>query len=143
MVERPHHQTIPIKFEIVFEARISFDKPAPQDQIDGISTLTEVDLVATKLLANVDRWADEGALGRDIIDLAMLQPAPETWSAALQKAEEAYGAAVMQALDKALARLTDEPRRLARFMVALKMIIPQALIQQRLADFWRVASSKK
>jgi len=123
-----------IKFEIVFEARISFDTPAPQDQIGGVATLTEVDLVASKLLANVDRWADDGVLSRDIIDLAMLQPAQKTWKPALRKAEDAYGEAVMQAFDKAVARLTEDPQRLARCMDALKFSIPQALLHQRLVD---------
>ncbi len=56
-----------IKFEIVFEARITFDRPGPEDQIVGIATLTQVDLVASKLLANVDRWADDGVMSRDIL----------------------------------------------------------------------------
>lgn len=127
----------PIKFEIVFEARISFDTPGPQDQIGGIATLTEVDLVASKLLANVDRWADDGVLHRDIIDLAMLRPAQKTWKAALQKAEDAYGAAVQQALEAALARLAGDPGRLARCMDALQITIPPALLHQCLADLRR------
>lgn len=31
----------PIKFEIVFEARIEFDPPGPEDQIAGVPTLTK------------------------------------------------------------------------------------------------------
>lgn len=126
-------KSCPIKFEIVFEARISFDTPEARDQIGGVATLTEVDLVASKLLANVDRWADDGIMSRDIIDLAMLQPARKTWKVALQKAEGAYGDAVPRALNAALTRLTDDPRRLARCIDALKITIPQALLHQRLA----------
>lgn len=122
-----------IKFEIAFEARIAFEVPDPQDQIAGITTLTQMDFVASKLLANVDRWADDGVMSRDIIDLAMLQPAPKTWKAALHKAEDAYGAAVLGALAKARTRLLDDPRRLARCMKALQMSTPQALLYQRLA----------
>lgn len=121
-----------IKFEIVFEARIIFDSPGPEDQIVGIATLTQVDLVATKLLANVDRWADDGVMSRDILDLAMLQPTPKTWSAAVQKAEDAYGAAVLQSLKKARARLLDDPQRLARCIEVLQVSTPQALLYQRL-----------
>ena len=121
-----------IKFEIVFEARITFDSPGPEDQIVGIATLTQVDLVASKLLANVDRWADDGVMSRDILDLAMLQPTPKTWSAAVQKAEDAYGAAVLQSLKKARARLLDDPQRLARCIEVLQVSTPQALLYQRL-----------
>lgn len=121
-----------IKFEIVFEARLIFDSPGPEDQIVGIATLTQVDLVASKLLANVDRWADDGVMSRDILDLAMLQPTPKTWSAAVQKAEDAYGAAVLQSLKKARARLLDDPQRLARCIEVLQVSTPQALLYQRL-----------
>ena len=124
----------PIKFEIVFEARIAFDTPGPKDQIAGVATLTDVDLVASKLLANVDRWADAGVLSRDIIDLAMLHPTKKTWKASLQKAEDAYGAAVLRALGAARARLMDDPGSLAHCIEALKITTPQALVYQRLAD---------
>lgn len=127
----------PIIFEIVFEARIAFDTSGPQDQIAGVATLTMVDLVASKLLANVDRWADDGVLSRDIIDLAMLQAAPKTWMAALEKAEDAYGATVLKALSAARGRLMDDPKRLARCIEALKISTPQALLYQRLASLPR------
>jgi hypothetical protein len=121
-----------IKFEIVFEARITVDRPGPEDQIVGIASLTQVDLVATTLLANVDRWADDGVMSRDILDLAMLQPTPKTWSAAVQKAEDAYGAVVLQSLEKARARLLDDPQRLACCIKVLRVSTPQALLYQRL-----------
>jgi hypothetical protein len=123
-----------IKFEIVFEARIQFDLPSLQDQIAGVTTLTQVDLVASKLLANVDRWADDSVMSRDIIDLAMLQPTDETWMAALKKAEEAYGAVVLQSLEKARARLIENPQRLVRRVQALQIKTPSALLYQRLMD---------
>lgn len=124
----------PIKFEIVFEARITLETPEPRDEIAGVATLTELDMVATKLLANVDRWADAGVMSRDIIDLAMLQPAGRTWTTALEKAEGAYGVAVLQALMSARDQLIGDPRRLARCMDSLKITTPQALLHQRLAD---------
>ena len=40
----------------------------------GLATATVTDLVAMKLLANSDRWADPTVFSRDIIDLAMIQP---------------------------------------------------------------------
>lgn len=123
-----------IKFEIVFEARIEFDPPGPQDHIAGIATLTETDLVASKLLANVDRWADPSVMHRDIIDLAMLQPSGKVWTSALQKAESAYGPAVPKALNAARTNLLESPGRLARSIKALKITTPPALIHQNLKN---------
>src|SRR5690606_21682454 len=52
-------QDIQIKFEIVFEARISLDKPNDEQKICGVATLTPLDMATTKLLANSDRWSDD------------------------------------------------------------------------------------
>ncbi len=129
---RLHLPGTTIKFEIVFEARIEFDQPGADDQIAGIVTLTEIDLVASKLLANVDRWADPSVMNRDVIDLAMLQPGIETWQKGLKKAESAYGDAVAEALSKAQAHLLDDTERLARCLQALKITCPLALVYQRI-----------
>src|SRR5690606_5816121 len=48
-----------IKFEIVLEGRIQFEKPSATDAICGVPVLTDKDLAASKLLANSDRWADD------------------------------------------------------------------------------------
>lgn len=115
-----------------FEARISFDAPGEEDRIAGITTLSQVDLVASKLLANVDRWADAGVMSRDILDLAMLEPARPIWRAALRKAEDACGEAVPRAVKAARVQLLEDRRRLARCMEALQISVPQALLHQRL-----------
>ena len=121
-----------IKFEIVFEARILFDAPGPDDQVAGVSTLTEVDLAASKLLANVDRWADAGVFSRDIIDLAMLAPKEHDWHTALAKAESAYGDAVVRDVHKAVAKLQNNPEALAACLAALSADVPAALMLERL-----------
>ena len=61
-----------IKLEIVREARIALEAPGPDDTLCGVSTLTRLDLAASKLLANSDRQADDGVFSRDVIDLAMM-----------------------------------------------------------------------
>ena len=121
-----------IKFEIVFEARINFDEPGPKDQIGGITTLSELDLAASKLLANVDRWADAGVYSRDVIDLAMLKLSKTAWSQAFEKAESAYGDAVKRDVRKAVDMLQTRPDRLAECLNALAMNIPAALMLDRL-----------
>jgi hypothetical protein len=108
-----------VKFEIVFEARINFDAPGPKDQIGGISTLSEVDLAASKLLANV-------------IDLAMLKMSKKVASQAIEKAESAYGDAVKRDLHKAVDMLKSRPDRLATCLETLAMDMPQALLLDRL-----------
>ena len=121
-----------VKFEIIFEARINFDEPAPENQIAGVSTLSEVDLAASKLLANVDRWADAGVFCRDVIDLAMLELSKKNWQRALEKAESSYGDAVRRDVRKAVSLLKSRPDRLAASVEALAIGIPQALILDRL-----------
>jgi hypothetical protein len=121
-----------IKFEIVFEARILFDVPGPGDSIGGVSTLTEIDLGASKLLANVDRWADAGVFSRDVIDLAMLDLKKRDWRMALAKAESAYGGAVVRDVHKAVASLKDHPDRLFTCLEALAVDVPAALMLDRL-----------
>jgi len=121
-----------IKFEIVFEARILFDVPAPDDVVGGVSTLTEIDLAASKLLANVDRWPDAGVFSRDIIDLAMLDLQKHELHMALAKAESAYGDAVVRDVHKAVANLQNHPDRLSKCLTALSMNAPAALMLDRL-----------
>ncbi|MEH6593692.1 MAG: nucleotidyl transferase AbiEii/AbiGii toxin family protein, partial [Halioglobus sp.] len=121
-----------IKFEIVFEARILFDVPGPDDAIGGVSTLTEIDLAASKLLANVDRWPDAGVFSRDIIDLAMLDLEKREWTMALAKAASAYGDAVERDVHKAVTSLQNHPNRLSTCLTALAVDVPAALMLDRL-----------
>jgi hypothetical protein len=124
--------TSTIKFEIVFEARISFDEPGPKDLISGICTLSDVDMAASKLLANVDRWSDAGVYSRDVIDLAMLGLSKKDSSQAFAKAESAYGTAVKRDALQAVEMLKSRPDRLAACLAALAVDIPQALMLARL-----------
>ncbi len=70
-----------------------------------MATLTLGDLICSKLLANSDRWNDDGVFNRDLIDLAHLPLTPGLWRRALAKAEDAYGDAIRIDLGKALERL--------------------------------------
>lgn len=110
-----------IKFEIVLEARISFEVPGDDDRICGVQTLTPLDMAAEKLLANADRWADDVVYSRDLIDLAMQHLTPQLLRAACSKAEGAYGAGVRRAVAEAVARLRARRHRLEACMQALSM----------------------
>ena len=121
-----------IKFEIVLEGRIKLEPAAADEQVCGIATLTALDMATSKLLANSDRWADDGVFNRDVIDLAMMHPAVPLLRKAVVKAKEAYGDAIQRDLEKALLRLQNRQGWLERCMLALSMTAPKALAWQRL-----------
>lgn len=123
---------INIKFEIVLEARIRFEPPDPDRCICGVATLTPLDMLASKLLANADRWADDSVFSRDLIDMAMMQPTKQLLQSASEKAEGAYGASIRRDLDQALSKLLTRDGRLEQCMSAQKMDMPKAVLWQRL-----------
>ncbi len=131
----------PIKLEIVLEGRITFDTPSPTDTICGVPSLTRTDMAASKLLANADRWADDGVFSRDLIDLAMLQPPLPVWRAALAKAEAAYGHSVRTAIANAMRQLRNRPRRLARCVDAMGVTTPRAMLWQRMRRIEKLAAA--
>lgn len=120
---------VPIKFEIVLEARIGLEAPLPE-AVCGVAALSSVDQVAEKLLANADRWADDAVDARDLIDLAMMLPDGRIPRAALDKAGRAYGS-IEADLAKAQAHI-ERPGRLARCMANLQMTLPPALLLDRI-----------
>lgn len=121
-----------IKFEIVREARIELQAPGPQDLLCGVGTLTALDLAASKLLANADRQADDGVFSRDVIDLAMMNLTLPQLRAALEKATEAYGAAITKDLAKAIDRLQNRQGWLERCMQVMAMNMPKAVLWQKI-----------
>lgn len=121
-----------IKFEIVFEARIDLDSPGKTDAIAGIATLTRMDMAATKLLANSDRWADDGVFSRDLIDLAMLEMPPAALQSACIKAEGAYGPSIRRDLDKAVERMKSRDGWMERCIEKLEIELPKALLWDRI-----------
>lgn len=119
---------VEIKFEIVLEGRIQLDAPGLADRICGVATLTEVDMVASKLLANSDRWADDSVFSRDVIDLAMMRPSRRLMEQGAQKARLAYGDSVQTDLHKAVTRLLEREGRLERCMQFMNMTVPRAVL---------------
>ena len=115
---------IPIKFEIVREARIELngtDIPSIP-----VPCLTKSDLFAEKLLANADRFMDRSTMSRDIIDLLVMEerwgPIPqEAW----EKASTAYGDSVRHAFLKAGKLLADNPAYLRECLA--KMGVEEAV----------------
>lgn len=127
-------EDIEIKFEIVLEARIALEAPGTADRIGGIATLTPLDMAASKLLANSDRWADDSVFSRDLIDLAMMQPGKALFERAAEKARLAYGDSIGTDLAKAADALLQRPGRMERCMEMLQMTpsVPPALLRKQI-----------
>ena len=122
-----------IKFEIVSEGRIALDPPSAGDRICGVATLTPLDMAASKLLANSDRWADDAVMSRDLIDLAMMVPGRELLRLAIAKAGKAYGSSIETDLARAIEEIRANPTRLDRCMEAMQMTtVPKALLWKRI-----------
>jgi Nucleotidyl transferase AbiEii toxin, Type IV TA system len=92
---------IPIKTEIIAEARFTLDEPR-QPSWSPVECLSITDCFASKLLANADRYPDPGVHARDLIDLAFLRNQQPIPALAIEKAEAAYN--VMAPLRSALTR---------------------------------------
>lgn len=123
-----------IKFEIIHEGRLDLDTPSSEDEICGVRILTRTDQVASKLLANDDRWADTSTFSRDLIDLAMMKPDKISLAAGARKAVDAYGETVGESFNKAVTYLQDRPQRLDAYIRALKIDAPRAVVWQSIRD---------
>ena len=126
-----------IKFEIVLEGRVRLDPPSPEDTVCTVSCLTLVDMACSKLLANSDRWNDDGVFSRDLLDLAHLPLKPNQLINALSKAEGAYGESVQKDLIQSLERLLGRAGWLERCRQALKIEEPKAVLWQKLIGLKR------
>ncbi len=128
----------PVKLEIVLEGRIEFAIPGSGDEVCGIATLTPLDMAASKLLANSDRWNDDGVFNRDLIDLAMMGLPLSLLRKAVVKAEQAYGQSVLNDLAKAINRFQIRQGWAERCMQAMAMNCPKALLWQKVRALGRV-----
>jgi Nucleotidyl transferase AbiEii toxin, Type IV TA system len=92
---------VPIKTEIIAEARFTLDEPR-QPSWSPVQCLSIHDCFVSKLLANADRYLDDGVCSRDLIDLAFLRNHHALPSGAIAKAETAYN--VINPLTAAISR---------------------------------------
>ncbi len=101
----------PVKFEIVFEGRLSLTGAAPG--LFPVDALDQTSCIAEKLLAHADRGLDASTHARDLVDLAFMAASwpGESWGPAMEAAESAYGAVVVRELDAGLSRFGDRTRR--------------------------------
>jgi hypothetical protein len=117
----------PIKFEIVFEGRVSIG----MEHLGGtdVPCLDQPSCIAEKFLANADQGADDAYWGRDIIDLAFMidgwgiEPARE----GLAIARQGYGEVVVRAAGDAARRLQVDDKWRQRCMTRLSVSSPRRL----------------
>lgn len=124
---------VPVKLEIIFEGRIDLMDPLQEDRICDVWTMSVQDLVATKLMANADRYADDAVMSRDLIDLSMLSHGNVLDKAGVAKARRAYGSGIDKAFTRGKALLLERDGRLLRCMKAMQMRLPEAELRQRLS----------
>jgi hypothetical protein len=129
---------LPIKFEIVLEGRIELAVAGGKDQVCGVSTLTPLDMATSKLLANADRWSDDGVFSRDVIDLAMMSPSLPLLRKAMLKAQGAYGEAIARDLERAIERLQNRQDWLERCLRVMAISQPKAVLWSKIRALRRV-----
>ena len=95
-------------------------------------------MATSKLLANSDRWADDGVFSRDVIDLGMMSPSRALLKGAVAKANAAYGDSILRDLDRALQALQSRHGWLEHCMQALAINLPKALVWKHLRALRRV-----
>jgi hypothetical protein len=122
----------PVKFEIILEGRVSLNRPGLNDSVLGVATLTPLDMAASKLLANSDRGMDMGVHCRDVIDLAMMNLSRPDLLKAVEKAETAYGKAILIDLAKVTDLMLERDGLIDKCMKAMDVSVPRALLWQNI-----------
>jgi hypothetical protein len=132
---------VPIKLEVINEGRIALETSNHQE-ICGVATLSKLDMVATKLLANSDRWADRSTLYRDLIDLSMIQPSKDLLRSAIEKSDRAYKGIITDLL-KAIGAVRNDPTQLDSSIERMRMTMPRALLWKRILVLEKLAASEQ
>ncbi len=108
-----------IKFEIIHEGRIDISGAGSGEF--PVPALDPVSCFAEKFLANADRWNDDSALSRDIVDLAFMITRWNRVAADRGRkiAAEAYGKSINDSVRKAVQKLRAHPQYLKRCVAGL------------------------
>jgi Nucleotidyl transferase AbiEii toxin, Type IV TA system len=111
---------VPIKVEIIAEARFELEPPR-YPEWSPVACLSLGDCFTSKLLANADRFMDDGVESRDLIDLAVLRLQTPIPQAALDKAENAYE--VLRPLERAVQRFQARPDHREECFAGLQIVV--------------------
>jgi hypothetical protein len=127
-----------LKIEVIVEGRIGLAGSTALGI--PVSVLDTTSCCAEKFLANADRWGDESALGRDVIDLAFMAA---RWGvvpieAGLAIARDAYGKVAARDAKRAATKMLERAPWRQRCVAALDVTDTRTLI----SGLRRVAASK-
>jgi hypothetical protein len=111
---------VSIKVEIIAEARFELEPPR-YPEWSPVACLSLGDCFTSKLLANADRFMDDGVESRDLIDLAVLRLKTPIPQAALDKAENAYE--VLRPLERAVQRFQARPGHREECFAGLQIVV--------------------
>lgn len=117
-----------LKLEIILEGRIGLSggvqNGLPVPALDAAACCAE------KFLANADRWNDESALGRDVIDLAFMAArwGGEPMRAGLTTATEAYGKVAAGDAKRAAVKMLERADWCHRCVTALSLTDTRTLL---------------
>jgi hypothetical protein len=117
-----------LKFEIILEGRIGLTGGVASGL--PVPALDETSCCAEKFLANADRWSDESALGRDVIDLAYMAAGwgREPLRAGLAAATEAYGKVAARDAKRAATKMLERADWRRRCVSALNLTGTRTLL---------------
>ena len=117
-----------LKFEIVLEGRIGLTG-GPADGL-AVAALDATSCCAEKFLANADRWGDESALGRDVIDIAFMAAkwGREPLRAGLAIATKAYGKVAARDAKRAATKMLERADWRRRCVAALSVSDTRTLL---------------
>lgn len=125
---------VAIKIDILFAGLIDLDEPLSDDVIEGVWTLTKEDLVATTLMSNADRYADDIVMSCDLIDLAMVSVTGALPKVGISKARRAYGESIDKAFTRGKELLLERDGRLVKCMNAMKMNMAPEVLRDRILN---------
>lgn len=109
---------VPIKTEIIAEARFQLDPPRYVEWA-SVPCLSFNDCFTSKLLSNSDRYMDDSIEARDLIDLAILRVRSPIPQKSIEKAEAANE--VIRPLKEAIKRFQAKPDYRAKCFLSLKI----------------------
>lgn len=117
-----------LKLEIILEGRIGLAGGAANGL--SVPVLDAASCCAEKFLANADRWNDESALGRDVIDLAFMAAGwgREPLRTGLATATEAYGRVVEGDAKRAATKMLERADWRKRCVAALSISDTRTLL---------------
>jgi Nucleotidyl transferase AbiEii toxin, Type IV TA system len=117
-----------LKIEIILEGRIGLAGGLANGL--PVPALDEVSCCAEKFLANADRWGDESALGRDVIDLAFMATGwgREPLRKGLATAADAYGKGVARDAKRAATKMLERAEWRRRCVASLSVSNTRSLL---------------